>query len=428
MSKRAPPTHGGCAAPAEKRQRGGTLAAGGDGGGGGGGCGGGGAALPAMAAPLAQRTEVEQQALDKRLHQSVTWGAGPDAKIAAEVRALLLQGARPDGFRGLFGNSALHRASYDGRPETVRVLLQATPRPGDIEAKNCYERTPLIEAAEYGRTEVVRVLLGSGANPGATCERGKNAMDYANDGGKHAIVALLEAFTSRRCKPAPKVPKKLQKQQQANKVQPNEAKPKPKQQKQPKAPKKGAQAAASGGVKAQEGPGAANNGAMAAAPMAPLGAGAMHGGFGAGFGEVWEGAAAEAGGGGMRLGLTAYMPPPQGSPGVLSPALGGGGTADDFGALGDFSFAGFAGPSVSTTSASPTSFLSASPPRMQSPSGGAAGSGSASGRGGPSSLPSAALFRIGSSSSPPLPVDLGASASSSSSNLTHSAAPSGLPQ
>jgi hypothetical protein len=76
----------------------------------------------------------------------------------------------------------------------VRVLLQATPRPGDIEAKNHYKRTPLIEAAEYGRTEVVRVLLDNGANAGATCERGKNAMDYANDGGKHAIVALLEAF------------------------------------------------------------------------------------------------------------------------------------------------------------------------------------------------------------------------------------------
>jgi hypothetical protein len=346
MSKRAPPTHGGCVATAEKRQREGALAAGGDGGGHGGGGGGGAAALnPAMAPPVAQRTEVEQQALDKRLHQSVIWGAGPDAKIASEVRALLRQGARPDGFRGLFGNTALLRASYDGRPETVRVLLQATPRPGDIEAKNHYKRTPLIEAAEYGRTEVVRVLLDNGANAGATCERGKNAMDYANDGGKHAIVALLEAFASRRCKPAPKVPKKLQKQQQANKAKP---KAKPKQQKA-KAPKKGAQAAASK-AKAQEGPGAAN-GAMAA-PMAPLGAGAMHG-FGAGFGEVWEDAAVEAGGG-MRLGLTAYMPP-QGSLGVLPPALGGGGAADDFGALGDFSFAGFAGPSIS-----PTSFLSAS--------------------------------------------------------------------
>jgi ankyrin repeat protein len=92
---------------------------------------------------------------------------------AEAVKACLLEhGSAATRVRDGCGCQPLHYASNRGRPELVRLLLQAGADvdPGDAEA-----RTPLMYAVCAERTMVALLLLAHGANLYTRDRRGKTA-------------------------------------------------------------------------------------------------------------------------------------------------------------------------------------------------------------------------------------------------------------
>lgn len=72
------------------------------------------------------------------------------------------------------GNTPLQIAALDGKPDIVRLLLNAKC---DIDCKNIDKDTPLIDAVENGHLEVVEMLLKVGLDPRQTNAFGKEPLD-----------------------------------------------------------------------------------------------------------------------------------------------------------------------------------------------------------------------------------------------------------
>ena len=95
------------------------------------------------------------------------------------------------------GNTALHEACYENRPQTVATLLECG---ASVELQNKEARgglTPLLAAAQYGNVEVVKMLLRAGADPSVAPmsaipgvdfpveESAQTALEFGRFKGKH---------------------------------------------------------------------------------------------------------------------------------------------------------------------------------------------------------------------------------------------------
>jgi ankyrin repeat protein len=115
---------------------------------------------------------------------------------AAEVRALLAQGAQVNGhndeLKPPMWYACASNAPADQRIAIVRLLLEAGASP----LQQCENRsTPLHVAARVGPLELVDTLIRGGALSWMADRRGKTALDYARDGNapdRDAIVELLD--------------------------------------------------------------------------------------------------------------------------------------------------------------------------------------------------------------------------------------------
>eukprot|EP00937_MAST-01D_sp_MAST-1D-sp2_P002785 g2785.t1 len=102
---------------------------------------------------------------------------------------LLRGGADPNGYRSLWGFSALMRAADNGRAGAVAALLE---HGADVNARNAYGSTPLIKASRHGYTSIVRALLAKGAHVNARdWPLRKTALHKATSGGHHETMAEL---------------------------------------------------------------------------------------------------------------------------------------------------------------------------------------------------------------------------------------------
>jgi uncharacterized protein len=129
---------------------------------------------------------------------------------AAQVRALIAKGAKPDARDG-YGRTALHIAAYERRHDVMKALVAAGANPNALEndrydivtiaavandvptlalalslgcsAKNVtsrYDGTALIAAAHLGHAEVVRTLIKAGA-----------PLDHVNNLGWTALIESI---------------------------------------------------------------------------------------------------------------------------------------------------------------------------------------------------------------------------------------------
>ena len=62
----------------------------------------------------------------------------------------------------------------------------------NIDAKNKYGRTVLMEAASNGRTDIVKSLIKAGADVNATTNYGNTALMEAARGGYTEIIEILK--------------------------------------------------------------------------------------------------------------------------------------------------------------------------------------------------------------------------------------------
>ena len=78
------------------------------------------------------------------------------------------------------------RDPHNERTATAELLVESR---ANLEVRGASGATPLITACAAGFTSVVKVLLDAGANPFATNDRGKNALD-----SNQAVAADRQVF------------------------------------------------------------------------------------------------------------------------------------------------------------------------------------------------------------------------------------------
>ncbi len=82
----------------------------------------------------------------------------------------------------------LCKAIIKGDIETVHKLIEF----GEDLNKKSLGKTPLIYAARYNRVEILQLLLANGANLKTKCDKGRNALDYAELSNAKEAMAVLE--------------------------------------------------------------------------------------------------------------------------------------------------------------------------------------------------------------------------------------------
>jgi ankyrin repeat protein len=118
--------------------------------------------------------------------------AASHAGQADIVRVLLAKGAAVDAVDRI-GKNAMTYAAGEGHTDIVRLLLAHGVDPNAI-YKN--DLTALMWAAGYGHAETAQALLDAGARPDFVDNRGKSALDIAQESKDAATVALLQRATA----------------------------------------------------------------------------------------------------------------------------------------------------------------------------------------------------------------------------------------
>jgi len=87
--------------------------------------------------------------------------------LVTTIAAVLLVGC---------GESSIHEAAFDGNIEAVKQHIAGGT---DVNARNKYERTPLIQAAYRGHKAIVELLIAKGADVNAKDHNGETPLDVA---------------------------------------------------------------------------------------------------------------------------------------------------------------------------------------------------------------------------------------------------------
>jgi ankyrin repeat protein len=126
------------------------------------------------------------QAEGDSLQTGLQWAAiNGNIQIAA---ILIKAGARLND-RDKLGNTALHYAAVHDQVEIAKLLLDVG---AGIDEQNHDGVTPLMLAAQKGEVEMARTLLARGANANKSDFTGRDAMSWAMDSHRAALIELLK--------------------------------------------------------------------------------------------------------------------------------------------------------------------------------------------------------------------------------------------
>jgi ankyrin repeat protein len=158
-----------------------------------------------------------QDSLSLSIHEAAAMGVLPRVQALvdedpSEVNAFAPDGFQPLGLAAFFGHTqvaellvargadpntpsrnaqgvnALHAALAGPTPELASALLNAGADPN---ARQQSGVTPLHEAAHIGRADLVRLLIEHGADVDARDDKGRNAADFAREGGHTSVLGAL---------------------------------------------------------------------------------------------------------------------------------------------------------------------------------------------------------------------------------------------
>jgi uncharacterized protein len=86
------------------------------------------------------------------------------------------------------GDTPLHLAADQSQTEAAKLLLDAG---AEVDPQNRDGITPLMIAANRGDLELVEALLAKGASPNKTDYTGRDALGWAEDSHRPAVVAAI---------------------------------------------------------------------------------------------------------------------------------------------------------------------------------------------------------------------------------------------
>ena len=87
------------------------------------------------------------------------------------------------------GNTALHAATERNQIEMAELLIDVG---ADLDSENRNGMTPLMIAARQGNAVLVKALLAKGANARKTDFTGRDALSWAQESRRPAVVQLLQ--------------------------------------------------------------------------------------------------------------------------------------------------------------------------------------------------------------------------------------------
>jgi len=112
-----------------------------------------------------------------------------------QIAAILIRAKANLDIRDKLGNTALHYATDRNHLEMAQLLLDVGAQI-DLENKN--GMTPLMIAAARGNAGIVQALLAKGANVRKTDFTGRDALGWASESHKPAIIQLLQRAAAKR--------------------------------------------------------------------------------------------------------------------------------------------------------------------------------------------------------------------------------------
>ena len=112
-----------------------------------------------------------------------------------QIAAILIKAKARLDVRDRLGNTPLHLATEHHQVEMAKLLIDVGA-PVDAEDHNGV--TPLMIAARRGYLDIGEALLAKGANPRKTDFTGHDALSFATDSHRTAVVQVLQRAAARR--------------------------------------------------------------------------------------------------------------------------------------------------------------------------------------------------------------------------------------
>jgi uncharacterized protein len=112
-----------------------------------------------------------------------------------QIAELLLKAGAHTAPKDMLGNTALHYAADRNHLAIVELLLEAGAA---VDPENHNGMTPLMLAASRGSLDIVRALLAKGASVRIADLTGRNAMNWAEDSHRPAVVQAIERAAAKR--------------------------------------------------------------------------------------------------------------------------------------------------------------------------------------------------------------------------------------
>jgi uncharacterized protein len=154
----------------------------------------------ARAAAANDAADVSQLVTSGKSPNDVDDNGRPALNIAVindnlQIAAILIKAKARLDVRDRLGNTPLHLAAEHDEMEMAQLLLGVG---APVDAENRNGMTPLMIAASRGYLDVVKALLAKGANPRKTDFTGRDAVSWAEDSHRSAVIQALQRATARR--------------------------------------------------------------------------------------------------------------------------------------------------------------------------------------------------------------------------------------
>ena len=105
-----------------------------------------------------------------------------------QILAILIKAKAKLNIADKLGDTPLHLAAEQGQTEAAELLLDVG---AEVDPQNKDGMTPLMIAASRGNLELVRALLAKGASVTKTDYTGRDALGWAQDGHRPAVVQAI---------------------------------------------------------------------------------------------------------------------------------------------------------------------------------------------------------------------------------------------